>query len=247
MRCWVGTLLLICGFSVGAAHTEPPATTPAANAWESSPWKDDLLRVAELLKEQGKSRAWRAAEICQRLVGKGLSQIAGHPQAPSILARALALFSVAQLRQGEGERARWLAAEAASFDDQEAGRTLGSFPDAIAKLSPWLETLKRDAVLERYLSLPAEHSPAKPVHLAPLPSMVSSLPAENLVPARVLLLVDEHGVPVGPVLLQSSGDVSFDLALMESLSSWVFTPASEHGQPTLGYYLVTASLKGKGQ
>lgn len=246
MARWVGTLLLLWSLPVGGMTYEP-APTPTAGTWERNPWEDDLIRAADLLKEQGKSRAWRAAEICQRLVSKGLSQIVDHPQAPRILARALALFSVAQLRQGEGERARWLAAEAASFDDQEAARTLGSFPDATAGFSRWLEALKRDAVLDRYLGLPAEHSPAKPVHLAPLPSMASSLPAEKLVPARVLLVVDEHGVPAGPVLLQSSGDVSFDLALMESLSSWVFTPASEHGHPTLGYYLVTASLRGKSQ
>ncbi len=244
MARWVGTLLLLWSLPVGGESYEP-APTPTAGTWERSPWQDDLVRVADLLKEQGKSRAWRAAEICQRLVGKGLSQIVDHPQAPSILARALALLSVAQLRQGEGERARWLASEAASFDGQEAGRTLESFPDAMAKFSRWLETLKRDAVLDRYLTLPPEHSPAKPVHLSPLPSMASSLPAEKLVPARVLLVVDEHGVPVGPVLLQSSGDVSFDLALMESLSGWVFIPASEHGHPAVGYYLVTASLKGK--
>lgn len=244
MGRWLGTLLLLWSLPAGGRIYES-VPTPPAGAWERSPWEEDLLRVADLLKEQGKSRAWRAAEICRRLVSKGLSQIVGHPQAPSILAHALALFSVAQLRQGEGERARWLAAEAVSFDDQEAARTFGSFPDATATFSRWLKTLKRDAVLDRYLTLPPGHSPAKPVHLSPLPSMVSSLPAEKLVPARVLLVVDEHGVPAGPVLLQSSGDVSFDLALMESLSGWVFSPASEHGHPALGYYLVTASLRGK--
>jgi len=167
----------------------------------------------------------------------------GEPSAPDALAQALTLWAVASLRQGQTEEARWRLAEAASFSYGQTRQTLQGFADALESLGAWLAGLEREQVVDRYTSLPGSYAAPRPVQLQPLPATPSSLDPEELSPARVLLLVSELGPPEAPVLLQPSGDVSFDLALMESLRSWVFSPASQDGRPTKGFYLITATVR----
>jgi hypothetical protein len=174
-----------------------------------------------------------------------VKELVGEPAAPSVLAQALALWAVALLRQGQERQARWRLAEAASFAPAAARETLQGFADALQAMEGWFASLDREQNLDRYTELPASHKPPKPVQLQPLPTMASSLAPELLAPARVLLRVSAEGVPEAPVLLQSSGDVSFDWALMESLRGWVFAPASQEGRPVTGYYLVTATIRGQ--
>ena len=78
--------------------------------------------------------------------------------------------------------------------------------------------------------------------MAPLKTSLATRGGEPVGVAKVLVLVDEVGLAQRPLLLESSGHLGFDLAVMDSAREWVFRPAIRDGRAVAGAYVLTVVL-----
>lgn len=216
------------------------AVSGAAGGIDS--WDRTVTRVEELLRKSGTNPAWRAQQLVQQALARQLEGIARESGNRGRLASLLTLAAVAAQRMGDGGGAAWLAAEAAAFDAAASEAMLTTFPAEFEKLRRMIDAQLAAEMVRLYDNPPPDYSAPEPQSMAPVKTSLATRGGEPIGVAKVLVLVDEMGLAQRPLLLESSGHLGFDLAVMDSAREWVFRPAIRNGRAAAGAYVLTVVL-----
>lgn len=205
-------------------------------------WERAVERMETLLNRPGSNPAWRAQTLAAETLPRFADEVGRTPANRAAWARFLALWAVALLRSEDAAWARWRAAEALAFDYETAAGVLAGYPEKASLLVPF-PPMDPSAVLTELAQAPPDSTPPEPEKLVPVSSPFTSRKGEAAGVAKVLALVDEVGLVARPLLVESSGHLGFDLAVMDSLREWVFRPASRSGKAAPGAYLLSVTLR----
>lgn len=207
-----------------------------------SGWGRSLGRMEALLQKGGSSNAWRAQTVAAESFARWADEVGRDPGNRATLARFLALWAVALHRSEDRALGRWRAAEAASLDWQETERSLAPFPEKDGLLQD-LAPVDVAAALRQLNDPPPGSTPPEPEKLVPVSTALSARAGERGGTSKVLAVVDPAGLVERPILVESSGHLGFDLAVMDALREWVFRPASQDGKAVVGMYLLSVTLR----
>jgi TonB family protein len=199
-------------------------------------WQAELAKADSLLTKGGERRAERAQEICEQTYQAMLEWPGQGETAAKLLGEALFLLAVAEARRAEADKARWHWAEAQNvFPAVKQGR-LTAFPDVAPLLSKLV--VSADEVVPGGTG--AGYSPPTPIGMSPVsyPGRIREQAIEGA--TEVVVVVDESGAPVKPLLRTSCGVPGFDVAVMEAARQWSFSPATQGGTPVKGSYALQA-------
>ncbi len=205
-------------------------------------WDRTVTKIEEVLRKSGTNPAWRAQQLAQEALSRQLDGIARDSGNRGRLSRLLALAAVAADRLGDTATAQWLLGEAATFDVAAAQAVVNGFAGDHEALRRSLAPEVAQEALRLFEHPPEGYVAPEPQTMAPVKTSSASRAGQQAGTARVLVLVDPLGLAQRPLLLESSGHLGFDLAVMNSVREWVFRPATRDGQATNGVYLLTVTL-----
>jgi TonB family protein len=218
---------------------------PAAVGWAQAPaekepdlagWQADLNKAESMLSKKGERRAERAQATCEQVYQAMLEWPGKGEPAAKLLGETLFLLAVAEARRTENDRALWHWAEAQNvFPALRQGR-LSAYPD----VAPLLESQPVSADEVAPGGNGAGYSPPTPVGMSPIsyPGRIRQQAIEGT--TEVVVVVDELGNPLKPLLRTSCGVPGFDTAVMEAARQWSFSPATQGGAPVRGSYALQA-------
>lgn len=207
-----------------------------------SGWERSLSRMEALLQKGGSSNAWRAQTVAAEAFSRWSDEVGRDAKNRATLARFLALWAVSLQRNDDRALGRWRAAEAASLDWQETERALAPFPEKDALLQG-LAPVDVAAALRQLNDPPPGSTPPEPEKLVPVSTALSARAGERGGTTKVLAVVDPAGLVERPILVETSGHLGFDVAVMDALREWVFRPASQDGKAVVGMYLLSVTLR----
>jgi TonB family protein len=238
---FVVSLLLLLLIGAGPlARAQDEEASPG----EIEAWQNRLERAESQLEKESQRRAVKAQEMCLEVLKEMAGRLDTNPSAPQLYGKTLFLLAVAEKRLGSDRLASWYWLEAQNIQPTIRSRSLEAYPDVAPGFEEnRLTVAKREQILAKAEAEPAAGAeiPA-PAHMVPIsyPGGARRRGIEGT--TEVVLVIDEIGVPVTPVLRQSCGVPGFDVAVMEAAGQWHFEPASFNGQPVTGTYVLTATF-----
>jgi TonB family protein len=246
------TLFPTAGGRGAAAQTRPMSgtLTPGEAAKRLEQWEKEYEGILSDLKagdHRSEKRArTHAATLFQDVVdhalgGEALAQTAG---------QTLTLLGIAEARLGDGDAAAWHWQMAQNVFPALRGFDFADFPDVAPFMKESLlpETppkVKKPEPTGGRVK-PEANDPVDPPRLKRRirPSYPAGL-AGHLVGGETVVhaFIDPQGKVRDPVLAESCGYVSADLAAMEALREWRYEPARRDGKPIQVFLRVTINFK----
>jgi TonB family protein len=221
--------------------TDVAAQDIQAGSEDIEAWESEISKIETLLQRGGERRAIKALDFCLQLYDDMLGRLGPGEQSSRLLGQTLFLLAVAEARLEDTEVAAWHWVEAQNISPALRRGKLQDYGDVAPLLQKHLisdqerqEILQQAAELEEGLSLPT------PVGMAPIgyPGGARRQRIEGT--TEVVVVIDQNGVPIKPVLRRSCGVPGFDVAVMETARLWTFTPAYRAGQAVVGTYVLSA-------
>lgn len=246
------TLFPTAGGRGAAAQTRPMSgtLTPGEAAKRLEQWEKEYEGILSDLKAGGhrseKRARKHAATLFQDVVdhtlsGETLAQTAG---------QTLTLLGIAEARLGDRDAAAWHWQMAQNVFPALRGFDFADFPDVAPfmkeSLLPEMPPKLKEPEPTGERVKPEANDVVDPPRIKKKvrPSYPAGL-AGHLVGGETVVhaFIDPQGKVRDPVLVESCGYVSADLAAMEALREWRYEPAKRDGKPIQVFLRVTINFK----
>lgn len=241
VAAWISRFVAIVIVMVVLGVGPVVAQGTVATAKDMEGWASDIDKAAGLLAKGGERRTVKALDLGLELYDSMLGRLGRGDRSARLLGEVLLLLAVADARLGNEEIAIWRFVEAQSLLPGLGVNALADYQDVVSVLSPFLFAEGEREEWLRRSTLDVEGlRPPTPTAMAPIgyPGGARKQGIEGT--TEVVVVIDETGLPVKPVLRASCGVPGFDVAVMEATRQWIFTPAYQDGVAVTGTYVLSA-------